>query len=232
MAFWQTGDFEEQVMSRNVWSVCLVLAFASFGAFAAADAPVVERAGTTAHSQFDSRIDSWVEGNVMALDADSGKFTVRAYKLPYASAFAEMLKDMHAKVKDLPEAERKAKMEDVRKAWADRLAKAKAERAAENPSDFTFAVSDKNALKVMSSKQVRADYLSLNSGAKAEEPIATSVEKKDTAPEFKGGDAKEQAAMMAFKDLKVGDRVLVGYDAGMVTNDAYAVVKRDADEKK
>jgi hypothetical protein len=224
-------------MSRNVWSVCLVLAMASFGAFAAADAPAADRAGTAqSQSQFDPRIDTWVEGNIMALDADSGKFTVRGYKLPYATAYAEMLKDMYNKTKDMSGADKQAKMDEVRRSWADRLAKSKNEKVADNPSDFTFVVSDKKMLRVMSEKQVQgADYLSLNAGGamKGEEPIATSVDKKGgTAPDFKGGDEKEQAAMMAFKDLKVGDRLMVGYDAGMVNNDAYAAIKRDANAKK
>lgn len=212
-------------MSRNLWSICLVLTFASIGAYAATETVTV----TNAQTQFDPRIDTWVEGNVMSLDADAGKFSVRAYKLPYASAYAAMLQDMHQKTKDLPAADKQAKLDEVRRSWNDSLAKAKIEKVADNPSDFSFAVTDKKVLKVLSEKQVsNVDYLSLaNATVKGDEAISTSVEKKND-PDFKGGDSKEQAAMMAFKDLKVGDRVMVGYDSGMVSNESYVVIKRDA----
>jgi hypothetical protein len=226
-------DFEDSVMSRNVWSVCLVVALASIGAYAATE-NAADNAATNAQTQFDPRIDAWAEGNVVALDADSGKFTVRAYKLPYATAYSEMLKDMHNKTKDLPANQKQAKMDEVRRSWNDTLNKARNEKIADKPSDFAFNISDKNLVKVLGERQVQGvDYLSLNNaGLKGEEPISTSVDKKNDNQDFKGGDNKEMAAMLAFKDLKVGDRVMIGYDSGMVTNETYVIIKRDTKETK
>jgi hyperosmotically inducible periplasmic protein len=42
--------------------------------------------------------------------------------------------------------------------------------------------------------------------------------------EVKTTDAEKQA-LMTFRDLKVGDRVSIGYDAGVVYNNAHAIVK-------
>jgi len=222
-----------------VWSVCLILALANVGARAAAETLVKDGAQT----QFDSRIDTWMEGTIVTLDADGAKFQVRGAKLPYASAYAEMMKDILDKTQNLDADKRQVKTDEVRKAWADRLAKARTEKVADKAGDFGFAV-EKDATRVMSDKHLRgADFLTAR-GAEGAASNETAVNQKANERAIDAtagnrrdnrevaGDEKEAAAMLAFKDLKIGDRVLIGYDLGMVTNVAYAVVKRDAGANK
>ncbi|HYF48408.1 MAG TPA: hypothetical protein VEJ63_03330 [Planctomycetota bacterium] len=232
-------------MSRNVWSICLIVALASVGARAAAENPTDRGANKdAAQTQFDNRIDTWMEGTIVTLDADGGKFSVRGVKMPYATAYAEMMKDIHDKTQNVDAKDRQAKAEEVRKAWADRLAKSRNEKVADNPSDFNFAVTEKNALRVMSDKNLQgADFLTAK-GAEGAAATEVAGQKNNeqafeaTAGNKRGnrdnvaGDEREVAAMMAFKDLKVGDKVMVGYDGGMVSNTAYTVIKREGGDHK
>jgi len=234
-------------MSRNVWSVCLMVALMSMGANAAAENPADRGVKKdAAQTQFDSRIDTWAEGTIIALDADSGKFSVRGVKMPYASAHAEMMKDIHDKTQNLDANQRQAKADEVRKAWADRLNRARNEKvAADDPSDFNFAVTERDALRVMNEKSLQgADFLTAKGAAGAvttdvaagqkngEQPIEATAGNRRGAADNVAGDEREAAAMMAFKDLKIGDKVMVGYDAGMVSNTAYTVVKREGGDMK
>jgi Cu/Ag efflux protein CusF len=49
-----------------------------------------EAAPAHAKSHFDTAIDTWAEGVVMAIDADAGSLTIRGVKRPYATAYATM----------------------------------------------------------------------------------------------------------------------------------------------
>jgi hypothetical protein len=191
----------------------------SVGAFAATEA---EKEG-----RFDSHIDSWVRGSIMSLDADSGKFTVRGVKMPYATAYASMQKEIAEKTANLDQGKREEKAAEIRKDWQDRLAKAKTERPG-NEGDFSFAIPAKGTLSVMSGHDVRnMAWLHEGEGAAAgeksekgeERPIATAAGDQPKA------DEKEARAMMSMKDLKIGDKVMVGYDDGVITNEAWTVVK-------
>jgi len=62
-------------------------------------APTVEHA-------FNDKIDSWVEGVVMSVDADAGKFSIRGIKREYATTYATMLKEIDVKTLGMNEADR------------------------------------------------------------------------------------------------------------------------------
>jgi hypothetical protein len=195
----------------------LVAVLFSVGAFAATDA---DKAG-----RFDTHIDSWVHGTILSLDADSGKFSVRGVKMPYATAYASMQKDIAEKTANLDAAKRDEKAAEIRRDWQDRLAKSKTEKVG-NEGDFSFAIPAKGTLSVLSGNDVR-DMAWLNEGEGAaintakgdERPIATAA---GDQPKL---DEKEARAMMSLKDLKVGDKVKVGYDDGVITNEAWTVIK-------
>lgn len=216
-------------MSKNVLSICVCIAvFSAFGAWAAAEGKTGDE---KALGQFDPRIDTWVEGSVIALDADAGKFSIRGRKMPFASAHAEMMKDLWDKTQNLAAAEKEAKEREVRASWADRLAKARTEKVADKDSDFTFSLPAKGQLRVFHHRDVRnADYLhQVDADNKANKPQEVAADRKPENREIGApGDEKESAAMMTLKDLKIGDRVCSGYDAGMINNEAYVVVKKDA----
>jgi hypothetical protein len=226
-------------MCKSLWSICAVVVFASAGAFAAdgevrplpkeANAPRADAKG--GEVTFDTRIDTWVEGTVLSIDADGAKLGVRGVKLPYATAMAGMWQDIHNQTKDLNAADRKAKEDEVRRAWADRLAKSRDEKVADKTSDYTFALPANGQLSMYNANEVKSvEYLGL-AGAREGKSQEVAYEKdarKDTGDVRVPAklDEKEFAALKSLKDLKVGDRVQIGFDDGVVTDEVYVLVKK------
>ncbi|HYG75102.1 MAG TPA: hypothetical protein VEK08_08875 [Planctomycetota bacterium] len=208
--------------NKALSTVLVVVLFTAVGICAAADDAKTGNQSAAGASRFDHRIDTWVEGTILSLDADGKKFSVRGSKMPVATQHAAMMKDMHSKTANLDAAKRQEKEAEVRKAWADRLASARTEKR-DDPSDFNFALPGDGKLSVLSSSSVQdVDWLRGDvaaggdaADAKAERPIATGA----------NTDRDEARAMMTLKDLKIGDKVMVGYDSGIITNEAYVVVK-------
>jgi len=200
-------------MRQNV-CVAVVLGMIAVSSYAAHD-----------DKGLDTRIDSWVEGTVLSLDADSQKFSVRGVKMPYASAHCSMMQAIHAD---------KANDDAIRKSWADKLAKADAEQPA-TESDFNFALPAKTTLKVMDDSAVAGmdflfhDRVQRPAGAAVTTGKGAATEVKVTADgAARTNDQKEAQAMLTLRDLKVGDTVMVGYDSGVLTNEAFVTVKRTA----
>lgn len=224
-------------MSKNVLAVIAAL-FISVGVFAADEKQTAGKSGQGERT-FDSRIDSWMEGTIMALDADGKTFSVRGWKLPYASTYAQMHQDLQNKTKNLQGAERQAKEEEVRKVWQDRLAEAKAKQKDRGePSDFSFSLPDDGKLTVLEGRGVQNlawlhfDGVAFNQkGNEEAQPVtAGNRDNANTSDEKRA----EAAAMMTLKDLKIGDSVKTGYDDGVISNVGYVVVKSDkkADAKQ
>ena len=162
---------------------------------------------------FDSKINSWVEGTIMTIDADSGRLGVRGSKRVYASTYAEMLRDIDAKTEGLAEAERSTKEQEIRQKWATQLDAAR-EAKEEKEGTFTFYLPEKGKLLKVSDETSHYDLLS--------KPLTPPVNVKVSENEHK--------AIMAFKDLKVGERVVVGYESGVIYNNAYVVIKTSANK--
>lgn len=185
-----------------------------------------------------NNIDTWIEGTVLSLDADGQKFSVRGVKLPYATAEAGMMQEIAEKTKGLDAAQRDAKIAEIRSSWADKLNKAKSEQVAANPSDFNFSLPDKASLVIMSetadsgaspNQKVTASSSSSASASVASDgTIQKSAQANAVTDPKLAGNAtdKELAAIKTLKDLKVGDKVKVGYDGGLITNTAYVVMEQ------
>jgi len=182
-------------------AVALAAAF-SMPVMYAADETAPQHAAT----HFDAGIDTWAEGTVMAIDADGGTLTVRGVKRPYATAYAGMLKELHAEVSKLPQDQRPAKEAEIRAKWEKSLADARATETANKDGDFTF-------------------YLPKEKDRIAFFNEALYYDREATKQSDVKVTASERQAMLAFKDMKVGDRVSVGYDSGVVYNTAHVIVK-------
>lgn len=185
-----------------------------------------------------NKVDTWIEGTVLTLDADGQKFTVRGVKLPFATAEAEMMADIADKTKDLDATQRQAKISEIQSKWADKLNKAKQQQVASSQSDFNFSLPDKANLVIMSES---------NPGSTAQDPnqvIASSSSASSSASVSTDGSVKsveataqvdpnlaknstrnELSALKSLKDLKIGDKVKVGFDAGLISNTAYVVLE-------
>jgi len=189
------------MFKSTLTAVALAAAFVMPPLFAA-DEPAPKHAAT----HFDANIDTWAEGAVMAIDADGGTLTVRGVKRPYATAYAGMLKEIHSEVSKLPQDQRPAKEAEIRAKWSKSLADARATETASKDGDFTFYLPKEKDRIAFFNESYYYDR-------EAAKPVDVKVSES------------ERQAMIAFKDLKVGDRVSVGYDAGVVYNTAHVVVK-------
>jgi len=189
------------MFKTTLTAVALAAAFSMPPMFAA-DEVAPQHAAT----HFDAGIDTWAEGTVMAIDADGGTLTVRGVKRPYATAYAGMLKELHAEVSKLPQDQRPAKEAEIRAKWEKSLADARATETATKDGDFTFYLPKEK------------DRIAFFNEALYYDREATKQ------PDVKVT-ASERQAMLAFKDMKIGDRVSVGYDSGVVYNTAHVIVK-------
>jgi len=187
-----------------------LMVFTSAGLFAADE--VVDKSSEKMHARFDSHIDAWAEGTVTMMNAESKKLTIKGQKLPYATAHAQMKKEIHAKIQGLDEAQRDAKIAEIKTAWASKLDKAKNEDLAA-AADFTFAFPANGSLTIHESRDV-PDMAWMHMRKGEEQPIPASAR-----------DEKREARNLAFSDLKIGDRVMIGYDSGVLTNDMYTILR-------
>ena len=210
-------------MSTKVWSIWTpaVVLFAAMSMFAA-DEAITDKAPAKGHLRFDSRIDTWVEGTLTSISADGKKFTVHGTKMPYATVKAQMMQDFHKKAEGLDQAKRQEKMAEVRKDWADRLEKSKTEDPGK-PADYSFAMPAKGFLSIHEARQGH-DFGWLR-GEKA-----AAADLKDEQPIPVAADDKkiDSEGLLKFSDLKLNDRLMVGYDSGIITNEAYTAVRENA----
>lgn len=170
-----------------------------------AAAPIQE-----AQEHFSTNINSWMEGRILAIDAKANKFTIRGRKDEYATEYAKMLKDIANKTANMTGAEKEAKAAEIRRSYADSLANAR-NKSAEKESDFVFALDAKQPLSLFDERQ----------------HFEGSVDRTGMAQTN-----KEANAIKAFSDLKIGDHLIVGYDAGVLTNTAYAAIVKGGSHEK
>jgi hypothetical protein len=127
-------------MSNTLKVMALVLlAIAMDGVRAADTREGGATAATAADNQADMgafNINRWAEGTIQSIDAKNNKFTIRGHQRAWASEYAKMMKDIHDKTMKLDPAQRQAKADEIRKSYADNLAKARTET--EKDSDYTF----------------------------------------------------------------------------------------------
>ena len=189
-----------------------------------------------------NNVDTWIEGTVLSLDANAQKFSVRGVKLPYATAEAGMMADIANKTKDITDpAQRQAKIDEVRASWANKLNKSKAEKIADSPSTFKFSLPDKANLVIMSeppmsSQATPNQEIAIKSASSSSS--SASILSNDTVSKTAQASAtvsdprlannvsqKELSALHSLKDLKIGDKVKVGYEGGLLSNTAYVVLE-------
>jgi hypothetical protein len=207
-----------------------------------------------ARTQISGSVDTWIEGTVLSLDADGQKFSVRGVKLPFATAEAGMMKEIAEKTKNLDAAQRDAKVAEIRKEWQEKLDKAKQEQIATNPSDFNFSLPDKAQMVILEDQQIlrqgdaSMQKIEAQASASSSSSASAATAKTDTqapqssvdataaqkasgqadAAKSDALDAKESLALRTLKDLKVGAKVKVGFDAGLLYNTAYVIVSDPA----
>ncbi len=168
---------------------------------------------TTSSSEvFSPKINHWAEGVLLAIDADNSKLILRGAKRPYASEYAKMLKKIFEQTKELTQANRESRASAIRVEWADALAQANGP-SAEADADLTFHLPQKNT------KLVLVDEI----------PFSGHHSKfmmHDKRPESLTD--RECRNIDALKDLRVGQTIMVGYESGLLRNDAYVVIKANS----
>jgi len=153
---------------------------------------------------FNPKINAWAEGTILSLDAD-GKFSIRGVQRPYQTEYAKMLKDIHDKTMKLSGAERDKKEAEIRASYAASLDKTRMKDSSKQ-SDFTFRVN---------SKEGSVNFFDESNYYNKNDVGTPSSKLTDT----------QRATILSFKDLHVGDFVVVGYANGVLNNDAFVIIK-------
>ena len=104
-----------------------------------------------------------------------------------------MQKEINSKTEKLTGTDRDEKIASIKRSWADTLEKARMEERTKN-SDFNFRIPSKDGM-------------------------ALSYDEKSDATAF----SNDKTGMKSLADFTVGQYVLIGYDAGVVSNDAYVI---------
>jgi hypothetical protein len=220
--------------AKALSAICLCVVLSTAAAWGADEDPATDPGRTGIEKGtpmlFDRHVDTWAEGTITAIDAENNKFTIRGMKMPYATAYAAMMKDLSKKTEGVTAADRQKKEEDVRRAWTDRLAKAKNE--SEKETDYTFSFPKDGKISLLTDRDVQnVAWLHQDFGGQKRRPEQgqpTTFEGKPEAGKTAGEmHGKELAAATAIKEFKIGERVQVGYDSGLTVNDAYAIVKME-----
>lgn len=163
---------------------------------------------TPEHREYlSSKIDTWMEGTIMMIDADGGKLSVRGAKKPYATSYAKMLKDVDTQTRNLTADQRAQKVAELRASHRDALKAAAAEKA-DDDSDFTFYIPSKEVSAVSVIDETET-YGVFDDKIPATAAFGTKLNKE------------ERDSMAILKDLKVGQRVVIGYARGVVYNNVY-----------
>jgi len=161
-----------------------------------------------AQRHFNPKVSAWAEGTLMSVDADSSKFSVKGAKLPFETAYAKMLKEINDKTFNMGPEEKIKATADIRATWNDKLSKAASEKPSKD-SDFTFRLPGKDNVLHFYDETSRVNKGERRELTGAEAPLTE----------------KEQNAVAAMKNMKVGDHIVIGFDDGVVFNDAFIVIK-------
>lgn len=188
----------------RVLQTLAVVAAASFS-FSAMSAD--EPPAPPSEEKFSEKIDSWVEGIVMAVDADAGKFSIRGFKREYATTYATMLRDIEAQTKGMNADAAALKSQEIRATYNEKFATIK-DKEDNTISDFTFYLPAKTSKLLVLNE---TDHY----GLKLDPATPEALKLSDS----------ERKALRELRDVKVGERVVIGFDGGVIYNNAYAVVK-------
>lgn len=198
----------------------------------------VERVEAAVDAHFDTRIDTWVEGVIIKLDAAEPKITIAGHKMLHASVRAEMIRDIAAKTVGLDPVLKAAKEKELELAWKEKLDRASNE---DRPADIeiTCKVPTQGELLVRSEDSLpNLDFVHHEKGMAAlpatrtdlvlGAPLAPARNDQATVKTevSKTTDDKQGVALGAFSQLKIGEPVYVGYASGLVNNEVHAVIKR------
>lgn len=168
--------------------------------------------------RFEAKINTWFDGTVTSVDAAGGSFVMRGSKRPYATAYAGMLKDIHAKTGKLDRAARLEKETEVRKAWAEKLNAAQKETW-DKDSEIAFKLPSKDA--PLSLHDESTFYGRTFSATSRDEDFPAARNSARTSEQ------KDQAKPVTLRlnELQVGEHVIVGYESGVLSNHAHAIIR-------
>jgi gamma-glutamylcyclotransferase (GGCT)/AIG2-like uncharacterized protein YtfP len=156
-------------------------------------------------------IDTWFEGEVVAIDRDFNTLTVHGSVMPYATQHARMLREIADKTAGLEPRKRAEVEADIRAKWADRFEKSRGELR--RISDRRFVASadvallderDASNLAFLDNDRttVIKRRVEVTDDGKKEE-VTTYVEHRPVR--------EERMPLDSMRDLKLGDRVMIGY---------------------
>ncbi len=120
-----------------------------------------------------------------------------------------MLISIHEKTEGMTQADHATKAAEIRRSWHDALEKARAKDAGAD-GDMTFHLPGPDSKLVVVDE--RKFY-----GEVPQNTISYAAFSLKTEAEF--------AAVLAMKDLKVGEPLVIGYASGLLKNEAFVLIK-------
>ena len=178
---------------------------------------------TAAVTEFDPRIDCWSRGEITSLNLEKNTFTIRGMELPFATASAKMFSEIHHATSAITDpVQKKARSDEIRQAWKERLDTA-ASQTPDKVVEVSLSSPSSGKLMVLSEASIAGvDFLHRDrdvAGAGMGSAVGAPV--VPAKPSTGVSTGKE----LSLSDLKVGDRVLVGYESGYLYNDGHTVIK-------
>lgn len=175
------------------------------------------------------RIDAWAEGSVIALE--DGKLVIYGKKLPYATLYARMMKDIGARTVGLLPPVREHRVKEIQKEWQRRKFAAEELEPPKHDEELTFRLAKSGELALVDEDcevlvrvtgPLHLPAASVNANATAlGAPVAPKAEDSDEPPnDHVIQEARDAAKIIAAKTkvspaeaLHVGDKIRVGYDS-------------------
>jgi hypothetical protein len=172
------------------------------------------------------RITAWAEGSVIALE--QGKLVIYGKRLPYATLYARMMKDVQERVVGLIPAVRAHRVAEIQGEWQKKKLPAEEIEAPRNDEEMTFRlaksgelalVDDDGEVIVKVSGPLHLPAASVGATTLGA-PLAPRAEDAEEPPNDRAADnAREAASLISAHSstspteaLHVGDKIRVGYD--------------------
>ncbi len=204
---------------------------------------------------FDPHINAWAEGDVSSIDYERNTLKVHGKQLAIASLHAQMNKDLNDQVANADAAQREKIAADVKQTWKDRLDKARTAAANQPEKDFAFTFAADGKVKDHADLERQRTELKGQDAAQANQPElvgeivivdiyevpanASDDQNKTTGkaadnlnsnknqerPLATSSDSKSVASKLTLRDIKTGDKVMVGFAAG--SDQAYLIVNEN-----
>jgi hypothetical protein len=194
-------------MATRIWffgTVCfMVLVSMRVSAEEGKGKDIDQKAPVIAQYLFDRKVTNWVEGTITSIG--DKQFAMNKTQSFFAAKYAKMLNDINEKTTNFAPAEAARKAAEIRARWRTDIA------AMDDP------ISEKE-MAFLLPQQSGGLHVIDESGLYTREAVSTSGDSRQTSTDAYGKVSK-------WEDVKVGDRIVVGYQESTENRNALVVIR-------